>query len=479
MSFFIEYYNAFNSKEELGGFIKNNFNRLYDYYGLLNHNDLIKKRNDFSQLSLKVNVINDLDFTNQNNVSYLNLILKTAIRLGDFFVFQQFYRVLISKNLEESFLIKSASLFMSAINIRDFINPYDNIVMLLERSFSEESDTNDEPISLYINYYSLFVKYFSEFAKKEVKFLNEKIKETYNSDEYGFLKDNVILKILDINIDFSNSPYDKIQIVLDQFLGRKRALSNFQAQFLIEEGTAYANTLNTKPHTILDLLQLNKNEYSKIKNNAIYNSLGRGTAILENEAQLLAYMYAFGNMHYTKLQEAINILPSEISDFQLIDWGCGQGLASKLFLEKFGSTEINSLTLIEPSNCAIKRASLHLKNDVRNITTICKDFDSLDFKDFENLKPSNKYVHLFSNIIDVELFSLTNLIELVNKTFEGENYFVVVSPKINITRTTRINEFINSIVNGRKHDFLLKEDKSSGDWIKTWSKVLRVVKVSI
>lgn len=481
MSFLNQYYNALNSKENLEFFINTNFNKLYDYYGLLNHLDLVKKRIEFSQLSLKVNVVEELDYTNENHIAYLNLLLKTSVRLGDFFVFQQFYRILQSKGLEESFLVKSASLFMSSNNAFDFLNPYDDIIHLLEESFLKESDNKDEPISLLINYYSLFVKHFSEFASDEVELLREKINETNKNGTYEFIKDDIITKILAIDTDYSNKPYDKIQSSLDEFLGRRRTLSNFELQFLLEEGTSYADTINSRPHSIGDLLHLNKIEYLKIKDDAIFNSLGRGTAILKSESQLLAYMYAFGNMHFTKLKEAIKEFPREISNIQLIDWGCGQGPASKVFFEEFQTKKnIESLTLIEPSEIALKRAALHLVSDADKITTINKDFDSLTMEDFVGIQNEDGiFVHLFSNIIDVELFSLNHLIELVKETFKGINYFVIVSPKINITRTTRIDEFINSITDDKSTQLFLKEEKSSGNWIKSWSKVIRVFKVDL
>lgn len=479
MNFLNEYYNALNSTDDLELFINNNFNQLYDYYSLLNHQDIIKKRSEFSQLSLKAQVIEGLDYSNKNHIAYLNLLLKTSVRLGDFFVFQQFYRILLSKNLKESFLIKGASLFMSANNISDFINPYEDLINLLEESFLKESDNRDEPLSLLINYYSLFVKHFSEFVIHEVIHLQEKINETIINGKLEFIKDDIISNILAIDIDYSKNPYDRIQNNLDAFLGRSRTLSNFQLRFLLEEGTYYANTINSKPHNIKDLMSLNRAEYLKIQDDTIYNSLGRGTAILKNEPQLLAYMYAFGNMHFAKLKEAVHVLPKEIENYQLIDWGCGQGPASKVFVEEFSSEKMNSLTLVEPSECAIKRAALHLMSDINKITTICKDFDSLKISDFDGMKDGGVYVHLFSNIIDVELFSLSSLIKLVKESFVGENYFVVVSPKINTTRTARINEFIESIIAGNQHEFLLQEEKSSGSWIKTWSKVIRVFKVQL
>ena len=84
---------------------------------------LLERWAEIDQSTIQSRVVQGLDFTKNNHIAYLNLVLNTSVRLGDFFVFQQFFKILQSNNLEESFLIKAASLFMSANNISDFINP--------------------------------------------------------------------------------------------------------------------------------------------------------------------------------------------------------------------------------------------------------------------------------------------------------------------------------------------------------------------
>src|SRR5699024_10958277 len=93
---------------------------------------------------------------------------------------------------------------------------------------------------------------------------------------------------------------------------------------------------------------------------------------------------------------------TDFKKVKLIDWGCGQGIASKMFIDTFGTNKVNSVTLIEPSECALKRASLHVSNDVENIKTINKGFDELEISDLkEKSVPDVVNVHLFSNVIDM------------------------------------------------------------------------------
>ena len=170
---------------------------------------------------------------------------------------------------------------------------------------------------------------------------------------------------------------------------------------------------------------------------------------MTDENQLYAYMNSYGNMHYEKLIEALKTLPKAFFDEEtnIIDWGCGQAMASMAyfdFLNQIGTEQvIKNLTLIEPSEIALKRASLHIRNfsPATDIHTINKDLDALVNEDFIKNK-TNTHIHLFSNILDIDEFSLTALLQLVDSNFPGDNYFICVSPYINDTRTSRLDAFV-------------------------------------
>lgn len=61
-----------------------------------------------------------------------------------------------------------------------------------------------------------------------------------------------------------------------------------------------------------------------------YPGLNHGTAILQSEEQLCCYLAAYGEMHKGKLKCALEKFPFKSIDnnLEIIDWGCGQGLAS-------------------------------------------------------------------------------------------------------------------------------------------------------
>jgi hypothetical protein len=165
--------------------------------------------------------------------------------------------------------------------------------------------------------------------------------------------------------------------------------------------------------------------------------------ILESEEELFGYFKSFGNMHKAKLLSAFEVLPETFdSKVNVIDWGCGQGFASMVFLEKYAHEDVNHITLIEPSEIALKRAALHCKKYCPDILfkTICKKIDDLDADNF-NIPQSDVTIHLFSNILDIDDYSQSHLIELIELTQTGENYFTCVSPYIDAIKTERLESF--------------------------------------
>ena len=74
------------------------------------------------------------------------------------------------------------------------------------------------------------------------------------------------------------------------------------------------------------------------------------------------------------------------------------------------------------------------------IKTIYKDIDSLTLFDVET-DTKNTKIHFFSNILDVEDFSMIKLIDLIESTQKGLNYFLCVSPYITDKKTDRVDGF--------------------------------------
>ena len=93
----------------------------------------------------------------------------------------------------------------------------------------------------------------------------------------------------------------------------------------------------------------------------------RGTRPISEEIGLLCYLAAYGNMHKDKIRIALrnmNLAEMCTSNINVVDWGCGQGLATFVFLDYLGELgvecEVDTITLIEPSALAIRNAELFI-----------------------------------------------------------------------------------------------------------------------
>jgi hypothetical protein len=140
----------------------------------------------------------------------------------------------------------------------------------------------------------------------------------------------------------------------------------------------------------------------------------------------------------------------------------------------------NQVTLIEPSELALKRGSLHVKKYLpgTNINTVNKDLDSLLDEDFTIIK-NVPNLHLFSNILDIDLFSLTTLIKRLENNFKGINYFVCVSPYVTDIKTNRLDTFMKNFSKKDTFEEIASLNNKIGEWKGNWTRVVRVFKTTI
>jgi len=170
----------------------------------------------------------------------------------------------------------------------------------------------------------------------------------------------------------------------------------------------------------------------------LYDNLKRGTAMLSNDNELNQYLYSYGNMHqakldktYKKLFESLDL--SNNKKIEIIDYACGQGVASIVLLNyiennfNYCLSNIEKITLVEPSEVALNRAEKIL-NQSANICTINESFDDLTETHFNSDQSVTK-IHLLSNILDMgdEHFDMEHIAEVILKSQSGVNYFVCVS----------------------------------------------------
>lgn len=211
---------------------------------------------------------------------------------------------------------------------------------------------------------------------------------------------------------------------------------------LIEKGTNYAYTIERiKDITFTKLRSVVIDFTRRLPadlNSELYEAIQRGVCQLQSEPELNIYIHALGLMHEAKLQHAFEHLPSEFTDhkaIEIIDYGCGQAIGTICyadFLRKNGyAQEVRKITLIEPSEIALKRAALHASCFFPNaeVVTINKGFDDL-VEDDLCIDEEIPTLHIFSNVLDLadDYFNLEKFANLVKNCSQGENQYVCIEP---------------------------------------------------
>ncbi len=171
-----------------------------------------------------------------------------------------------------------------------------------------------------------------------------------------------------------------------------------------------------------------------------YPQLQRGTAILQTPEQLNAYLASYGYMHCSKLNRAYarffaqNSLQGQA--IEMIDWGCGQALASCVMLDYVREHNINidlqTINLVEPSTSALLRGKEHLEAICQQtyqprIVLVNKRAEDTVRQDVVTSKDSTK-IHLLSNVLDIPHLCLRTLANSIQQNHQGLNYFICVSP---------------------------------------------------
>lgn len=480
--------NASGDVASLQNYLSDNFEQVYDFFTHQKHSDLVVSRDKLNRyIQLNRNVILQLDIDNKTNLAFISLLLDISEELGLISSFLFLYDYLKGKEFNIGERLKAASLYLiGVITADDYVDRYETIYGHLQLSSETEEDNTDRVLMTMVNYYAQVIHDFGEFNIGKVLELKAKIEKSLSDFEFSFLHNKLIEDVLNVDFGSFSDAYLSIHALLDSFLGRDIVKPVYRKEFLLESGTEYCDLLAGVANSFKAVREISVRKYQLIKSDSIFKSLGRGVAILTDENQLYAYMNSYGSMHYEKLIEAFKTLPKAFfeEETNIIDWGCGQAMASMAyfdFLNQLGTEqEIKNLTLIEPSEIALKRASLHIRNfsPATDIQTINKDLDALMNEDF-NTNKTNTHLHLFSNIMDIDEFSLTALLQLVESNFPGDNYFICVSPYINDTRSSRLDAFVKFF--SKKKDFskIATIENRPGQWKGSWTRVVRVFKASL
>lgn len=481
MTLFRRLINSSASVDSLNDFLSENIQSFYDLHNSSIANLNTEKEDIREFIETKKLILERLDYTTNTNKSFVSIIFDFAERFG----FLSVVNIENTLRRNELYLGKrrdAAKLYLLNIrNNNDYISRFNDICLLLQSSLETEEDTDKDVVVTFLNYYAKVVHDTSLEYSEAIK---RNLVDARTNATYEFLQSEYLTKLLEIDIANVGSAYQSIHTLIDDIYEREYRLEEVvteEAEYLVEANTDYSNSLEN--------LELS---FDAIRNIAVRKCrgiethlVGRGVTPLREENELYIYLLRYGKMHKAKLESCFNEFPfEEINQpIEVIDWGCGQGLASLVLCDFLKSNEIeipvSKITLIEPSPLSIKRAALHLQTypSLQTAKTICKSFDGLELQDLRTDANTVK-IHLLSNVLDIDdsYYSQSNLIELIKQSQKGVNYFICCSPYITDFKTNRIDNFVRSF---RNREMIFSEDNRVGEWQNGWTRVVRVFKTTL
>jgi len=481
---------ASDSAASLSYYIGRNSVNIYDYFFKSSYDELSLDRSAIESYILPyLKVYRGLDFGIGKNKLFVFCLLNYSQRFGLLTEFEQLYNLSLENSISLSSRLTAASRFL--IRVHSFTDYSSRMLLILQdltESFLNEEDSSAIVFSTLIQYYLEVVNNFGRSNLNGVIEFRNALKNELNSDRFNFLFSESVSRVLDFSLTNIDTIYFEIQRVLDSFRSIESPTPvTIGNGLIIESNTEYCSKLSLVNNNIQEILGISRDMYSSIASNRVFYSLQRGVSILTTEDQLLAYMHSYGKMHYAKIKLALSKITNInlAGELEVYDWACGQAIATMALLERVQGenilSSINKITLIEPSIISLKRGTLNVKKFIHSdiLCTINETFDSLSLEIFDS-NIHYKKVHLFSNILDVDFFSLYDLVNIIKGSFNGYNLFVCVSPFINEAKTQRINDFVECFSTLSDFDLLYSETKRRGEWIGTnWSMTIRIFKVCI
>jgi SAM-dependent methyltransferase len=223
------------------------------------------------------------------------------------------------------------------------------------------------------------------------------------------------------------------------------ALLKFQAQ----QEELFLNTIHSA--NFEDIFQANVDFFQDhLESRFNYATFSDRTARAKNPLQqfddLITYMALYGYAHYqriyTIIQEAAiaeQLKASQNANACVIDYGCGQGIATLAFIDYLIESNIQGqlkVVLIEPSAVALNRAIHWIQKKAKQadleleLITYCCTFDELDENVLVQHTNSALCFHLLNNILDMYssgTFSLVHLAKIIKKP-SSVSTILAVSP---------------------------------------------------
>jgi hypothetical protein len=163
----------------------------------------------------------------------------------------------------------------------------------------------------------------------------------------------------------------------------------------------------------------------------LWQQLAHGRKVLETEQELEQYLFSFGPMterQWTRIYDEISV-PRQ--NFAVMDYAAGQGLATIHLLDRLGVAnrkQLKKCTLTDISKSGLRRASafLEIYSDELNINCVEIDLNKINSAELYS-GDEDCFVHLFSNIIDIDSLDLRGLFSsILGKN--GSHQLLAVSP---------------------------------------------------
>jgi len=166
------------------------------------------------------------------------------------------------------------------------------------------------------------------------------------------------------------------------------------------------------------------------KDHGIFQQIGRGRNVYSDIKELEQYLFSYGLMIKSQWE---NLLPDALlphGKFNIIDYGCGQGLGTLLVAEeirKESSRGVSRCVLIEPSSVALRRATEITKCclPMAEIVVLEKTLDDVVKNDLV-LPDHFSKLHILSNVLDLECINVDSLFNLIFSG-AGSHYILAVS----------------------------------------------------
>lgn len=460
---FFNYFNleSIESSEDLKKFIDNNIEELYSFRRL-RHKEMLESSSVIEKfILLKQRLISQLDFKLLNNRYFILSLLDICERLNIRAPIPILYRLIINNDISINSRMEAGLCFIypQPSDADEMISKFSFVCTKLEYAIENEEDNSSESIITFLYYYTAVI---DSLHISKVKEVHDLFLSYLKNNTYPFLESVRCISELDVT---SPDTLDRIEEFIDKLNDDlySDTKSSEECGLLIEKDTEYANYINS-----IQSISFDKIRQIAVKNAGKYRLNNRGTEIINAEVDLFTYLKSYGSMHKAKILSALEPpFPQTFSaPITIIDWGCGQGLASLVFMEKFGTKNIDQVILIEPSEISIKRAALHCKSfdDQISVITINKKLDSLVADDFNKLK-GNCIIHLFSNILDIDDYSVNHLTTLLEHIKRDNNYYVCVSPHIDEFKTAKIERFHQYFKHCDKYECINeKSNTKNGDY---------------